>query len=335
MLGRRILAADIIGERAPDTTRMSNLEDFVTGSFRAAARPRGHAAFPCIIDIARARTLYVPGLDFQKLREAPFANVHARIEARSVLSVPWEAGPINLPSFAKDPLYVFSPGRCGSTLLHKILVTAGIPGVSEPDIASALISPAYSEYPLLRPVLRWATRTYARDLASALGGGDGPFVVKLRSQFCRAAGPLLKGSRERRTIFLTRDFENWSRSVGQQFQVSPAYLVREYRRSLECYAYLRQASHCHFLRYEDLIAEPQRVMSQLSEFLGHQIAVHAIDEAMATGSQKGTRLERVSEKGIARWAGMKDEVSRLWTSSGAAEFCTQITKLGEQAHRDP
>jgi len=325
-LGRKILAADILRETAADATRSSNLADFPTGPFRTSSRQRDQAAFPCLIDIAHGRTLYVPGLDAQRLREAPFANVYARTEAKSVLSVPWEAGPINRPVVKADPLYVFSSGRCGSTLLHNILTAAGVNGVSEPDIATALISPVYDKRPLMRPLLRWATRTFVRDLASALGEGRGPLVVKLRSQFCRAAEPLLKGSCERRTIFMTRDFASWSRSVGQLFRVSPAYLIQEYRRSLKCYAYLRQVSHCHFLRYEDLVADPGQEMARLSEFLGHEITGHAIDEAMAEGSQKGTRLEKVSEKGVARWQAMKDEVDHLWMASGTAEFCASILK---------
>jgi hypothetical protein len=324
MIGRRILAADIIGATAADVTRSSGLADFPAGPFRTAINPRQQAAFPCLIDIAKARTLYVPGLDAQRLREAPFANVYARTDAKSVLSVPWEAGPINRPSLKADPMYVFSSGRCGSTLLHNILTAAGVNGVSEPDIATALISPVYGKYPVLRPLLRWATRSYVRDLVSALGDRPGPLVVKLRSQFCRAAEPLLKGSRERRTIFMTRDFASWSRSVGQLFRVTPAYLIQEYRRSLKCYAYLRQASQCHFLRYEDLVADPQREMARLSQFLGHDITGQAIDAAMAVGSQKGTRLESVSEKGLARWQAMKDEVDRLWAASGTAEFYARI-----------
>ena len=201
MLGRQILAADI-RETAADTVGVSALSDFVTGPFQRAKKPQGQSAFPCIIDVPRGRTLYVPGLDARKLREASFANLYAKLEARSVLSVPWELGTINRPSITTEPIYVFSSGRCGSTLLHKILIAAGIQGVSEPDIATALISRTYFDRRLARPLLRWVTRNYVRDLVSALSDGEGPFVIKLRSQFCRAAEPLLKGSRERRTIFM-------------------------------------------------------------------------------------------------------------------------------------
>ncbi|HET7085330.1 MAG TPA: sulfotransferase domain-containing protein [Rhizomicrobium sp.] len=310
---------------------MSSIHDFVTGPARPAslAALAQQPALPCVIDTARARTLYLPGLDAQKLREAPFVNLHARKEARLLLSVPWEAGPINRPRVETDPIYVFSPGRCGSTLLHKLLMAANIQSVSEPDIGGALISPAYQKYPLIRPVLRWATRIYARDLMSALGSNHEILVIKLRSQYCRVAPLLLKNAREKRTIFMTRGFESWAQSVARLFKVTPTYLVREYRRSLECYAYLRRRGNCHFLRYESLIEQPHREMAQLAGFLGREISVRAIEDAMAVGSQEGTRLDRVSERGLARWDAIKDETSRLWFSSGTAALCDQIIGAGE------
>jgi hypothetical protein len=329
MFRRQIVIADIIQATAPDAVRMLSIHDFVTGPPRTVrvALPAGQSAFPCVIDIARARTLYLPGLDAQKLREAPFVNLYARKEATSLLSVPWEAGPINRPRVKTDPIYVFSSGRCGSTLLHKILTAAKIQSVSEPDIGGALISPAYKKYPTIRPVLHWATRIYARDLMSALSSDHKTLIVKLRSQFCRAAAPLLRRSREKRTIFMTRRFESWAQSVAQLFTVTPAYLVQEYRRSLECYAYLHQRGNCHFLRYESLLEQPHKEMAQLAEFLGQDISMDAIAEAMAVGSQKGTRLEQVSERGLARWGAMKDETYRRWKSSGTAQLFDQVIEI--------
>jgi hypothetical protein len=329
MIHRRVFTADIVRERISDVTRASVLNDFATGPRRAVGRESLELAFPCIFDIPRARTLYALGLDTQELQQAPFANVHARIKARSILSVPWEAGPINRPRIEADPIYVFSSGRCGSTLLHNILLAAEIPGVSEPDVGAGLLSLAYWKYPPLRPVLRWATRTYVRDLMSALAGEDQTLVVKLRSQYCAAAPALLKKSRERRTIFMTRRFEDWAQSVGRMFQVTAASLLGEYCLSLNCYAYLRQHSDCHFLRYEDLVSQPHREMARLSEFLGREISAQAVDRAMSVGSQTGTRLERVTERGKARWDTMKDEVYRQWISSGSADHCSQILQAYE------
>jgi len=326
MLCRQILTADVVQGTAPGAMRMPSMRDFTAGPARAIrmAALANQSLFPYITDVNRGRTVYVPGLDAQKLREAPFANAYAKQEAAFVVSVPWEAGPIVRPRIDADPIYVFSSGRCGSTLLHNILLSAKIPGISEPHVGGALISPAYVKYPALRPLLRWATRTFARDLMSAVGSNNEPLIVKLRSQFCGVADPLLRKSRERRTIFMTRRFESWAKSVGQLFRVTPDFLVANYRQSIECYAYLRRHSDCHFLRYEDLVEQPYERMAILSEFLGRDISRSATEQAMLVGSQTGTGLERVSEQGRARWEAIQDEVYRLFVTSGTADFYNQV-----------
>jgi Sulfotransferase domain len=326
MFSRQVFLADIVQANTAGEARMSTLRDFAIGPYQAigARSLSGQFAFPCVIDIAQARTLYVPGLDPQKLREAPFSGLYARREAKSIFFVPWEVGPINRPRVVADPIYVFSSGRCGSTLLHNILNEANVNSVSEPDIGAALLSRSYQKYRVVRPLLNWVTRVYVRDLMSALGSNDGGLVVKLRSQFCSVAHPMLKRSRERRTVFMTRQFENWAQSVGRLFLVTPDYLVREYRRSLKCYAYLRQHTNCHFIRYEDLVKQPHKKMAELARFLERDISRDAIDRAISVRSQAGTSLGRASAQGQARWDAMRDETYRRWKSSGTAELFDQI-----------
>jgi hypothetical protein len=272
------------------------------------------------MDIERARTLYVTDLDTQGLRDAPFVGVYARQEAKTVLLVPWELGLINKPRVAKDPIYVFSSGRCGSTLLHNILTAAGINSVSEPDIACAILSSTYSTRPALRPVLRWATRNFVRDLVSALGNTTGPTVVKLRSQFCVAAPALLSGMRDRRTVFMIRHFEEWAQSVCHHFRVTPNDLLSEFRGSLLCYSYLRQYSNCFLVRYEHLVRDPYETLLQLSKFLGRDIPNTTIDQAMSVPAHENTRLERVTDRGRSRWERMRADTLRLWTESGTSEL---------------
>src|SRR6185295_2073709 len=99
MLGRQCLTAEVDRNDAAAVIRMSKPGDFVLGPLRAVGRKSldGQMAFPYVVDTANARTLYVRGLDAQQLREAPFVNIYARGNAKSILSVPWEAGSINLP----------------------------------------------------------------------------------------------------------------------------------------------------------------------------------------------------------------------------------------------
>ena len=326
MFHRPLLIGDVIrvnGAREPDASQLGNWPTRGYRPIKASALPQG-PALPCIIDLARARTLYALGLDPKKVRDAPFAGLLAREQATATLLVPWEAGPINRPRVNIDPLYVFSSGRCGSTLLHNILVAANINSVSEPEIASALISPVYAKYRVARPALRWATRIFARDLVSMLGAEEHGLVVKLRSQFCKAAPAMLKGSRERRTIFMTRRFEDWAGSVAKIFRVTPHYLVEEYRRSLLCYGYLRQHSKCHLLTYEDLVSRPVQAMKGLAFFLQREISADAIASAMRARSQEGTPFDQTTERQKARWEAMREETYSTWKSSGAAAQCAAI-----------
>jgi hypothetical protein len=326
MFHRKVFSGQITRANTADELRESCMGDFATDAFRRvrALPVSEQPAFPCVVDPEQGRTLYVPGLDPQELREAPFSNVYARREAKTVLLVPWEMGPINPRRSDRDPIYVFSPGRCGSTLLHKILVAARIGSVSEPDVGSALISRAYWKSRIKRPLVRWATRIYVRDLVNALGDDNGALVVKLRSQFCAAVHHLLAGARERRTIFMTRRFETWAQSVGQNFKVTPEFLVWEYRQSLACYAYLVQRTDCHLLRYEELQEEPHKHLATLAEFLGREISKEVIDQALSVNSQTGTSLENVSERRRTRWDAMRDATYERWKASGTPELHDEI-----------
>jgi hypothetical protein len=326
MFDRQILEADIIRTNRAVQARPSRIIDFTVGAFRPVrgSIPAGRPAFPCVVDLARARTLYVPGLDPQKLRDAPFSYLYAKRQAKSVLLVPWEAGPINRPRVDIDPLYFFSSGRCGSTLLHNILIAAKIHSVSEPDVGGVFFSPIYQKYRLVRPLLRWVTQVYERDLVSALGSNTRGLVVKLRSQFCAVAQAMLERSRESRTIFMIRRFETWAQSVAQIVHATPDFLLREYHRALTCYAYLRRRGQCHLVCYEDLVARPHETVAMLAEFLGRDIPTDATDRAMSIGSQSGTGLDRVSPKGRAQWEAIRDKTYHQWKSSLTAEIYDQI-----------
>lgn len=333
MIHRPLLQAETGRNAKSNETRTSTQNDFSVGPFHRIPRRslEGQMAFPCVFDVFHGRTWYALGLDPQELLNAPFANVYARTQTKNIVSVPWEAGPMNCPRVAADPIYVFSSGRCGSTLLHKILLAAKVASVSEPDIAAGLLFPAYREHRLIRPLIHRATGIFARDLMSALADADGTLLVKLRSQYCKAVPALMGNSRERRSIFMIRRFESWAKSVCQMFVVRPAYLLEMYQISLQCFAYLQQHGTCHLLRYEDLLERPHQEMTLLSEFLGREIPRTAVDEAMAVGSQTGTMLERIPKDGAAQWEAKKDEIYRLWNSSPAADLYDALVGDGSRA----
>src|SRR4029077_15927316 len=144
---------------------------------------------------------------------APFYYLHLRRSARTAVTVPWESTPVYRDEH-RAPILLFSPGRCGSTLLSRILFEAGIANVSEADFYTQATS-QFSSSALnpFRRGMRHAVLVMGRDLCAVLSSA-GPTVVKLRAESCRAPG-LVIDEHERRTLFVTRNFENWARSTIQ------------------------------------------------------------------------------------------------------------------------
>lgn len=309
-LQRSILELAVVRTRRTDRISIAEPGDFVCRP--AAAAPEiGGAALPYCLDFVRGRAIYVAGVEVAALEAAPFYYLHLRRTARRLLAVPIEHGSLNAAPAYADPVFVFSPGRCGSTLLSGILAHAGVRGVSEPDFYTQMSSLFWS-YPRnpLREPFRRAMWAMTQDLAAALGGAP---VVKLRAESCRAP-ELFVRSPQARAIVLVRGFEGWARSTARIFGAGPGKSVRKYMRALSCFAYLRRNAVCHLLRYEDLVADPETTCAALSRFLGVDVAPEAAASAAAHNSQQGTPLEPERHRQAAGWEAKFDAAMRLWRS---------------------
>ncbi len=307
---RQIIASRVLQARRTERISISTPGDFRLGAPEAFDRARLGALLPYCLDIARRRSLYVSGVSTREASAAPFYYLHLRRDARDVVSVPWEAGAI-VAKAPRAPIFLFSPGRCGSTLLSRILFAAGIANVSEPDFHTQLTS-AWASGPFnpWREQMRAAVANMGSDLAAALG--DAP-VVKLRAESCRAPQLLLQAD-EPRTIFLTRGFAAWARSNARTFGNGARKSVAKYLRAITCYSYLKRNGSCQLLRYEELERDPLKVTQALGLFLGRNIAPEAARAAMMKDSQDGTPLGRDAHSGRAGWEKRFDEALALWNS---------------------
>ena len=315
MIGkRRIRQARISEVRRPDRISISALGDFRLAGREAIERPdvQDGVLLPYCMDLLRARSLYVGGVDPRDAQAAPFYYLHLRRHARIVVSVPWEQGRL-YEGDRRAPIFLFSPGRCGSTLLSRILSAANAPNVSEPDFYTQLTAAAVASLfnPLL-PAIKRAAANMGSDLALTIDGMSPP-VVKLRAESCRSPN-LLLGASERRSLFMTRDFEAWARSNIRAFRNSPGKSVRKYMRAVAAYAWLKRNSDCHLVRYEDLLADPGATTTALATFLGRAIAPEAVAAAMTEDSQEGTPLEQGARPDLPGWERRFADTMALWNS---------------------
>jgi hypothetical protein len=303
---RAVIQVPVIQSRRTDRIAIAQANDFVRGK---ASPSRGGAAdaVPYCFDFLRARTIYVRGVNVRALQEAPFYYLYLRRNARSILSVPLEHGPLS-GAAGGDPVFLFSPGRCGSTLLSRILFHAGIAAVSEPDFYTQMSTAFWSSRlnPLRAPFAgaMWAMTA---DLCAVLGASP---VVKLRAESCRAPDLFLR-DRHAHTLVMLRPFEDWARSTARVFVPGPGKAVRKYMRALCSFAYLRANSRCHMVRYEGLMSDPEAECAALGAFLGSPIAMDAVRRAMAADAQNDTPLEQRSLPG---WEAKFDAAMRLWRS---------------------
>jgi hypothetical protein len=312
---RPILAAAVRERRRTDRIAIASPSDFALADVVSVGPEvfARDALLPYCLDIARRRSLYVSGSDAGAAQRAPFYYLHLRQTAQGVVSVPWGAGGLRSGAM-RAPVFVFSPGRCGSTLLSRLLNAADIANVSEPDFYTQVTS-AFMASPLnpLRRAAAGAAATMGSDLAAALDP-DHALVVKLRAESCRAPELLLRET-ERRTIFMTRGFEAWARSNGRAFRNPAAKQVRKYLTAMRCYAVLRAQGACHVLHYEDLLAAPDATAQALARFLGREISTVAVAATMKEDSQEGTPLQRGARPDRPGWERRFDGTMALWKSA--------------------
>jgi hypothetical protein len=161
-------------------------------------------------------------------------------------------------------------------------------------------------------MVRRAVADMGSDLAAALDAVQPP-VVKLRAESCRSPALLLQPS-ERRTIFMTRDFEAWARSTGRAFRNGPAKAVAKYMRAASAYAWLKRHSDCGLIRYEDLLTQPDTTTHALGIFLGRTLPPDTVAATMKEDSQEGTPLEQGARVDQPGWEKRFAATMALWNS---------------------
>jgi hypothetical protein len=325
---RQVLRSEVRAKRHTDRISIASPRDFVRG--RAVhiglSEARDSPLLPYCLDFVSRRSLYVGGVDLHAAQAAPFYYLHLRRSAGVVVAVPWECGALSGIA-PRAPILLFSAGRCGSTLLSQILVAAGVATVSEPDFfTQATSASAASPLNPLRARVRRASGNMGRDLCAALAPA-GPLVAKLRAESCRAPEQLLSTG-ERRTLFMTRGFEDWARSTEQAFRNPPRKAVRKYLRALKCYEILRRRSECFLLRYESLMSDPAGTCAALAAFLRTNIAPEAISVAMAKDSQEGTPLAQGAHRDAVGSTQRLEATLALWNSARVRRVRRRLAAAG-------
>jgi hypothetical protein len=247
--------------------------------------------FYCI-DFQDKSVLYTLLDDVANALEAPFLYEAQIALASGVARVPFERLSDVLTGSLCPPALIFSIGRCGSTLLTRMMYGIGLPAVSEPQSLVQLARTPAEERDksrqsvslLIRSCLDSMTRHYA-----------GRTIVKLASQCSLVAADILQAMPEAHVVFMLRERKSWARSTYRAFGWEPrhlAYWLCAYIKA--CDWLLLNHPNARLMWYEDLIEDPERELRQAGligeDFTEDQRA--ALRATMTKDSQQGTGLSR-------------------------------------------
>jgi len=302
-------------------------------------------------DPANQAVMFVESRDQTAVDRAPFYYQGQVAQAAGLVSMPLEAFhrvARQIPDPPKGFIFVHSVGRCGSTLISKVL--AAIPSVhslSEPDDLTQAIKFRTAE---------GASESHVLDLifssikwrGKARGGIEADRVaIKTRSEVLVLGDLIATSFPQAKHFFLYREAFSWLRSVcrdlspekrvedpesNRKYEEAKARtlaLIREYRREdkalsstqirilgwvtcMEAYLRLRQMGvSIRASRFEEITANPRPVIERFIEFCGIEGADWtAIEEVLGRDSQAGTVLER-SARSSQSWEISREQIQEV------------------------
>lgn len=193
------------------------------------------------------------------------------------------------------PNFVFSAGRCGSTLLAALLRACGLPTASEPDLMTQLARERVFETNL--PLAGNLQQVCMTSLAAHYGID---LAVKLRSQCNSIALHIAREFPAAKIVFILREPIGWARSRYRAFPGDPKALAHLYRAAVNSYARLCEIKRRPVLVwYEDIASSPTQVLELLAlEGLPvRQIRAEWVTDVMCSDSQAETHLDSRKLKG--------------------------------------
>jgi hypothetical protein len=230
--------------------------------------------------------------DYDALFEAPFFWQAQHQRASHIASIPFERLHEFLGTLPQRPIFIFSIGRCGSTLLSALVRASGAHSVSEPDLLTQLALTAVGERRKMDKVLRQLL--IKSCVASLAIQRTTPVAIKLRSQCNGIAREIAQVFPDGTYVVMMRDRHAWLSSRLRALGGDPKDLASLYRRGLQTFHELQSLGmNSLMIWYEDLISDPEGIIRQLmSNAPSGCSAISDIQSVLNVDSQAGTALEK-------------------------------------------
>ncbi len=278
---------------------------------------------PYCFDFGGRTIIFSAAVDPKKAMAAEFHYDYLRSRSRCFVELPGQS--IRLPQKASFPssILLFSPGRCGSTLLAKVIRAMGNVCISEPDFYSQAAVYAAKSGGLRLDESR-LLEIARKFLVSPWMQSTYPIVLKMRSHANHAPLQLLpEGQGPQKVLFLMRRFDPWCESRMRAFSNTLNDNIRLYKIALNALLKLQQGAECLLLDFDELNGESLSWAEGLAEFLGHSFDADAIRRVLGQDSQAGTRLAKDQLKGQLP-AELRQEIAWMWRKEAPKELLAKV-----------
>jgi hypothetical protein len=261
---------------------------------RLDANPEGW--IPYCADEHADQLICATGVDPHVIASRGLHYAQLRTVTRAIATLPAHLVP-TADSLPIERVYVFCPGRCGSTLLCQILRAAGLPAFAEPGFYLPFLRRARGQS---TPVRQQMSQTIAQLEYLLLKPFDtAPVAVIKPHPYCSGdldlfLGALPSGPRPR-TIALLRQIRPWSQSWSRFNQTDVTQDVEIYRYYITQLERLMDTTDCLLISYEELVAAPTQVVERIGRHVGVAVDTDAIGESLAMDAHTTDRVWTTSE----------------------------------------
>jgi hypothetical protein len=257
-------------------------------------------ATPYLFDLERNAFLYALNIDNNKAAKSPFHFQYLRNNVKEFGLIDfYKRYDYEYYNF-NDPIFIFSSGRCGSTLLSKLISSFDILSISEPDFFNHLTL-QYGNY-RNESILLHTQKVMQIMTGDLLEPFDQKYaVLKLSSNANFFPQLILSVCRKKpRVIFMLRNFIDWVKSRKKAFNTDIQVDFQDYLRALESFKFIKNNCEYCLVTYEELVSKPDICIQKLSDFfMVKEFDQQQIDKIFREDSQENTNLSRKNLNEIA------------------------------------
>ncbi len=334
-LGRPVTVATVKGRSDVGSIRRSHVRDFTLG-FPQPARCLDLAVYtPFFADYPRG-LLHLVRTDPSGDATRAFFYMAQREFADRVATVSFdrldELRTVGFEQTAR-PILIFSIGRCGSTLLSKLLATSGIASFSELDVFSQVeeltggVGRRFGHSEARIRAFRDRVIGTTLEALQARARSD-RICVKMRSAAARAFPQIAETCPRADVVFLFRGVEGWARSWISALGFDVDKMVATLEACVAAVDHATAHGRAHtILWYEDLSADPLAACARITGQTGDPVA---LGQVMAEDSQhnSGLAARTLQDRRLAQGSEIDAQTAQFLKAWHTAQPVERLRRLG-------